>query len=1467
MHIPHKLLILVFTLIILPHGQAYCSGQTNSAGISLIENKGQIIDTEGNVRSDILFYAHTPDAIVYFFADRISYVLASKDLASGPDSGQYDVLINEGDIKSIGIRQQRIDVSFVGANNINKIDKLAESGNYMNYYLPHCPDGITDVRSFKEIKYHNLYENIDFVVYPSANNNSLKYDFIIKPGGRASDIRMEYAGGGNIEILDNGSVFIPGIIGSVLESKPYAYQSSDGKTVNSKAEVSSQFKITGNYLSIEVGDYDKTTDLIIDPLVHWGTYYGGIFDERSYHVEVNQSNDLFITGNSYSPDFPTTPGVQQPNFTENYDAFVIKLNNAGQRQWATFYGGTDVDYCRSLAIDINGEIIITGFTWSEDFPVSDSALQTTYNGGTNDGFAAKFTDSGLMIWSTYYGGEGVDHFYDVATDSQGNVLIVGYTDSRDFRADVNEFFPLEPSKEMVVLIKLDSAGNYLWATFFGGSNEDIGKGVDVDSNDDIVFSGYTSSIGFPVTDGSEINGVKDAFIAKFSAGGNRIWAMYYGGSSKDECHSNEIITNNEIVFTGKTLSNDIELKPNPYQPQISGFSDAFVGKVDGNGNLLWATYFGGGGSEQATKIATDAESNILVTGFTNSPDFPISKGGFNRSFVGIDGEFDAFAFKFNSSGDFLYWSTCIGDSAHDRGEGIAADDSLNVIVVGETRSINFPIAGVPFQDKNNGDLDVFIIKLCATSPLPEIEILGDIQLCDGEDTILDAGPGYKHYWWEPGGEDTRTIKITQSGEFYVTVADSGGCFGTSDPVIITVHPNPEVSIAGNPVFCDGDSTVLSAEAGFETYTWSNQNWPNNKSGQSIIVKKTGKYTVVAINSNGCEATNEVSVTVNPNPEPDIDGQSSACSNSTMSYNIQNFANHIFRWEVAGGEIIEGQGTNLIRVKWGAGGTGTVVIRDTNSFGCGGIDSIEIIISNKLEPKILSSSGTLEICEGDSLVLTVEGDHDRVIWNNTIERNSIIVKTAGRYHVWVSDGAGCEGRDTVSVVVIPLPQPGITGDTLICDGSGIIKYFSAQNPNYSYQWEITAGTINNGNGSNEIEVEWDGPGTGTLLVTATDIITNCIGESEIYEVKINPNPAPQITADGELEFCEGDSVRLDAGAGYDSYIWRDGTEGQIRIIKESGDFEVTIADLIGCEGSVAVTVTVFPLPPIPIISKNGDYLESTSANSYQWYFNDTPIPGGEQRTILISQDGIYRVGIADMNGCQAISEPFEAITKSPYVKVVLSDTVFARTSQQIQIPMRISKSRDLDKLGIYDYTAYISFNKTLLLPSSNYEVIAEDNFDKSIMVKGTRTDTLGLLANIVFTSAWGNSVCTDVVIDSVVWDVDTIYQDYESGVFCLVELCEAAGIRLFYSDGILRLEQNRPNPFDGTTVIEFETIEKGSTTLILSDVMGRVVSRLYSGTKPGIYAVQIGTSELKSGVYYYSLRTPTTILTRKLQTVR
>ena len=398
-----------------------------------------------------------------------------------------------------------------------------------------------------------------------------------------------------------------------------------------------------------VGEYDTARPLVIDPVLVYSTYFGGLDRDRVRSIDVDGSGNAYLTGETRSADFPIA-NAQESEFSGASDAFVTKINAAGDTLlYSTYLGGFSAGH--DIVVDELGNVYVTGWTTSEDFPTTPGAFQIKLNQdifgcvGCKDAFVAKLSPTGRLVYSTLLGGAVDDLGNAIAIDALGTAYVTGDTLSEDFPTTAGAFQRQRGLASVcgncqdAFVAKVSPNGDFLlYSTYLGGNGQDLGNGIAIDSNGNAYVTGFTDSneISFPIT------------LGAFQTVAKR---------------------------TGTTRL----------------VQNAFVSKLSADGSsLVYSTYLSGTARDCGVDIAVDQDGNAYLTGETRSADFPITPGSFNESAAGNPVR-DAFVTKLNPTGTDLVYSGSLGGHRQDDGTGIVVDRAGNAYITGNTASTDFPV--------------------------------------------------------------------------------------------------------------------------------------------------------------------------------------------------------------------------------------------------------------------------------------------------------------------------------------------------------------------------------------------------------------------------------------------------------------------------------------------------------------------------------------------------------------------------------------------------------------------------------------------------------------------------------------------------------------------------------------------------------------------------------------------------------
>jgi Beta-propeller repeat len=480
---------------------------------------------------------------------------------------------------------------------------------------------------------------------------------------------------------------------------------------------------------------------------------------------VDAAGNAYVAGYTSSGDFPVTSGAFQTQAHGSEDGFVLKLDASGNLAYSTYLGGSGRDFATAIAIDAGGNAYIAGYTSSVGFPIVAGAFQNSYAGGFFDGFATKINATGsALLYSTFIGGTGNDTLSSIAIDGNGNAYLAGQTDSSNFPTSAGVLQPVNNGGVDAVVTKLNPAGSgIVFSTYLGGSSDELGNAIAIDWSHNVYVGGATASMDFPISAGA-------------------------------------------------------------FQTSIGGSYDAFVTELNSTATtIVFSTYLGGSGSDQATALVLDASSNVWLTGSSSSTNFPLLNALQGQAAGGND----VFVTNLNSTGSALLFSTYLGGSADDSGLAIRLDNAASPVIAGITSSANFFTTSGVVQSSFGGGYDGFIIKLlnsiCSYTVNPTTLIAGSGG-GSGSITVTStpscsAPGGISNVPWASvsmaGGtanwsvaanlsSQTRNGSLTIAGQT-VTIAQAGGaCSYSISPSGINIGPaatSGNLAITATPGDC------------------------------------------------------------------------------------------------------------------------------------------------------------------------------------------------------------------------------------------------------------------------------------------------------------------------------------------------------------------------------------------------------------------------------------------------------------------------------------------------------------------------------------------------------------------------------------------------------------------------------------------------------------------------------------------
>ena len=728
-----------------------------------------------------------------------------------------------------GVSRTVLRMTFSGANPEPSVVGAEELPGKANYFIGSNPaNWRTDVPTYAKVRYKNVYPGIDLIYY--GNQRQLEYDFVVSPGADPRRIRLGFSGADKLEVDAQGDLLLHTATGVIRQRKPVIYQEVEG----ARREIAGGYVLEGaRRVGFRVTAYDAHRPLVIDPALFYSTYLGGSDSDEGFAIAVDTAGNAYVTGSTFSIDFPTTQGAFQTTLVGFHGvAFVTKLNSTGSGLvYSTYLGGAIEERGQAIAVDIAGNAYVTGRTFSKNFPTTPGAFQPTPDPlAGNSAFVTKLNPTGsALVYSTYLGGNNDDQGLGIAVDAAGNAYVAGQTRSSTFPTTPGAFQRFEGgglNDPDAFVTKLNPLGSALvYSTYLGGGSPDHATGIALDAAGNAYVTGNTSSVEFPTTPGAYqttfggSNGVLtssgDAFVVKLDPTGSAlIYSTFLGGSGDDIAYGIALDSSGNAYVVGATASTDFPTTPGAFQTTFGGGeTHVFVAKVNPLGSaLVYSTYLGGSDHDEGFGIALDGlpSPNAYVTGETRSTDFPIIPGAIQPTFAGGTG-FDVFVTKLDPTGSALIYSTYLGGPGDDYGNAIAVDalPNPNAYVTGVTGSTTFPTTPGAFQTSFGGGppgspYDAFVAQVTeATVPGGPFTA----RVTGGGTINVAGGIGNFHFIVQRQTDGTLSGRLQ-----YVNHASGAQVQSVTYTSLV---------IAGNTATFDGTCTLNGAPCTFRVETMDN----------------------------------------------------------------------------------------------------------------------------------------------------------------------------------------------------------------------------------------------------------------------------------------------------------------------------------------------------------------------------------------------------------------------------------------------------------------------------------------------------------------------------------------------------------------------------------------------------------------------------------------------------------------------
>ena len=734
---------------------------TNSFGQSyFIENKGQF-------PSNVIAKKKIPGGALF--------VEQGKFLFSFYDQIQLKNHHNRS-LLSDNIKFHAYSLSF--KNRAEKIPSFfLEKKDYIeNYYIGLKENWASHASAYGQILQKNIYEGIDLKIY--SIEGTLKYDLYLSKEADFRKIKIKYNGHDKIE-LRKGNLIISTSVNNITELKPFAYQIIDGK----KNEVACDFILKNNTVSFNFPHgFNPEYNLVIDPSLVFSTYSGSISDNFGYTATYDDLGYLYSGSTAFGVDYPVTVGAFQENFSGGItDIAITKYDTNGtSRIFSTYLGGSKDELPHSMVVNSNNELFVLGTTGSSDFPVTASAFEDVFLGGSSffpaglgvsfpngsDIFVSRLSNNGgSLLSSTFLGGSENDGLNtaprlkfnyadeirgEIDIDNNNNVYIVSSTYSSDFPVTSSAFQPILAGEQDGCIIKMDNQlSTIIWASFLGGEDDDAAYSLALDNENIIYVTGGTVSEDFPTTPFSYNNtyndsAYSDAFVSKIdNRGSSIIHSTFYGSDQYDQSYFIELNKRGEIYIYGQTNadSNLLVFNANYFTSNGGQFISVFDNDLS---SVIRSTVLGTGkGSPDISPTAflVDKCNNIYISGWgsnlggaLSTLNLPVTSSAFQST---TDGN-DFYLAVINEFLDSLEYATYFGGSqSNEHVDGGTSRFDKNGIVYqsvcagcGNNNDFpTYPNPGAVSNTNNSSNCNNAVFKFDFDRPLLAADFLTPILNC------------------------------------------------------------------------------------------------------------------------------------------------------------------------------------------------------------------------------------------------------------------------------------------------------------------------------------------------------------------------------------------------------------------------------------------------------------------------------------------------------------------------------------------------------------------------------------------------------------------------------------------------------------------------------------------------------------------------------------------------------------------
>ena len=1104
----HKLLILLLSSLLFKSVFGGNIQEENlkvfTSGLSFEENIGQVENTE----------------VKYIIKDGLSSIYVTK---TGLLFSNSNAEFSESDLKRTSTVFSG-GFNFLNSNTEVIIQPTDEIVGYKtNFYLPNCPNGVFGAKHYTKLVFKNLYDNIDLILEIKSNKLKYSFDCKAGSDFREIKLQWGEGietvfDGQNLEaslgsFKISESQFNSFIEGKKVEMGIVLLNNTVTYHLNLPTPLEKNLLIDPVVTwSTYVGASSGTTGL-----------NDGNDQFKGVSVDSKGNIYAIGYATSYT-SISTTGTFQTSHSTNGLDGFMMKFDSSGKRIWGTYYGGNSEDFFwHNPSFDGKEKnFFVCGQTYSTNVLASSGAFQSTMKGNF-DGFIAKFDTSGKRVWGTFFGGNGGDRFQGIKCNKTNAIYLTGMIGSSGF-ATSGAFQTSLGSSRNIIIAKFDTSGSRIWSTYYGGNGVDYGYAVALDSLENLYITGECTSNGLATSGAylASTSGSKSAFLTKFNKNGARQWFTYITSNGIE--YSEDITIKNSLIYLVGVTNGNLNTTANTHQTTRAGGSDLFLSSFDLSGAHRWTTLFGGSGDEFAGGIDFDKFGKIYISGGTTSTTGISTSDGFQKSLAGGNDLFFAkFNDKGTLEYSTYYGGSQNEIDQTPLNSKVAYNNKSNsVILAAYTKGSTGLSTSNAYQTTYGGGFADGLLVSFGTQNIINKIITKINSVCNTTSvyTFETSNNLGKKYDWEcinctiVGTVDNKAdVKFDKSGDsaiVKVKVSYGINSIADEDEVVVFLSDFKIFPKLRDTFICEGSSISIGFNNSLNdyNYSWTSQPAGFNSIQKNPIVNPTATtvyFVQIENKTSGCTYKDTINVTIYNRPTLAKLSDYTICEGDFVSIGVTNNSNYSYKWSTKNDGIV-GTTSNLI-VSPITNSTYYLEVSD-NSGNCSVRDSSKITVFSKPTFQKLND---LSVCSGEtvSVGLSNAPSNFNYTWSSSpigfvsnLANPNLTPTSDITLYLQIEDKVSkCKTFDTVVVYVGKTPIAFAGENTKICEGDIIsIGESLSDTSTFKYEWTTVSGNFTDNKPLINVSPELD----NVYVLKVTNKLFDCFSIDSVKVSVVNSN---------------------------------------------------------------------------------------------------------------------------------------------------------------------------------------------------------------------------------------------------------------------------------------------------------------------------------------------------------------------------